>query len=87
FGLTNATESTWSKSTTFMACAAHGCLPVITSARPSTPPLRDAVAAEEVGMLDAAELAQRRAALTKWYSENADWKMTARKIAGLVHQT
>ncbi|MFL6540481.1 MAG: hypothetical protein ACJ8HQ_07000 [Chthoniobacterales bacterium] len=84
FCLTNASEATWSKSTTFMAAAAHGCVPVIAGARRNEAPLSYAVAADEINSISDDEVTERRAQLARWYGENADWGVTARKIAALV---
>ncbi|HEY0368642.1 MAG TPA: hypothetical protein VGC85_03505 [Chthoniobacterales bacterium] len=83
FGLTNANETTWSKSGSFMALAAHGCLPVIAGAR-VTAPLVHAVAANELEAISDAEVETRRRELRRWYRENADWQVIAPRIARLV---
>jgi hypothetical protein len=84
FCLTNASDATWSKSTTFMAAAAHGCVPIIAGTRPKNAPLSYAVTADEMDKISSDEVKQRRALLGQWYRENADWNVTARKIAALV---
>lgn len=83
FALTNVSSSTWSKSGAFMACAAHRCAVVIKEAVREVP-LRYAIAAKEVGSISAAEIASRTASLQEWYSENANWTVTARRLAALV---
>jgi hypothetical protein len=82
FALTNATGRTWSKSGTFMACAAHGCAVVVTQ-READAPLCYAIAKDEVGRIPAGEMESRSAALTAWYYENAAWAVTARRLAVL----
>jgi hypothetical protein len=80
FALTNATPSTWSKSGTFMACAAHGCA-VVVERRGTDAPLCHTVAKDEVGRISAAEIQSRSAALRQWYEDNAAWTVTAHRLA------
>lgn len=84
FALTNASAETWSKSGTFMACAAHGCAIVISGARPAAPPLAYTVGADEVSLISEAERERRAARLRDWYQENADWPVTASRLATLA---
>ena len=81
--LSNSNELTWSKSGTFMACAAHGC-PVVTAHPSAVGPLRFAIAAESVETMTAAAAREKGASLRRWYLENADWDLTARRVAGIV---
>jgi hypothetical protein len=80
FALTNVSPATWSKSTAFMACAAHSCAAVIRETADEIP-LRYAIGAKEVGHISAADLARRTESLQKWYEENAEWSVTARRLA------
>lgn len=84
FALTNVTEETWSKSSTFMACAAHACPIVVSEAPSATAPLSYTVAAREVSTISASELGRRGAALASWYRENADWPVIASQLANLT---
>ncbi|MGI8437871.1 MAG: hypothetical protein ACR2NX_13385 [Chthoniobacterales bacterium] len=84
FALTNATAQTWGKSTTFMACAAHRCAPVIRAAQSAPIPLSSAVLSDEVEGLPDAELARRADVLQSWYREHADWRVTAPRLAALL---
>ena len=84
FALTNVTAETWSKSGVFMACAATGCAPVITSERAQGVPLFFAVAADEVNEISGTELASRAVSLKEWYRQNADWTVIAKRLAALV---
>ncbi len=83
FALTNVSQSTWSKSGAFMACAAHGCA-VVVRKKTNEVPLCYAIAAKDVGGISAADLASRTTALQKWYEENANWTVTARRLAALA---
>jgi hypothetical protein len=83
FALTNVSPATWSKSGAFMACAAHGCAVVIKETANEVP-LCYAIAAKEVGDISAANVASRTASLQKWYEENANWTVTARRLAALA---
>ncbi len=87
FALTNATRATWSKSGSFMACAANECPVIVQEAAPDLIPLSYAVAAEEIGFISDAEIARRSTALARWYRENADWHITAQRIANLFGRT
>jgi len=84
FALTNVTPETWSKSGVFMACAATGCAAVIKSGAPQLLPLSHAIAADEVEKISDAELASRTVSLKSWYYQNADWSVTAKRLAALV---
>ncbi|MEY2490053.1 MAG: hypothetical protein QOC70_1995 [Verrucomicrobiota bacterium] len=83
FALTNVRPETWSKSGVFMACAATGCAVVIQLGDTQTVPLSYAVAANEVEKISDAELASRTVSLKAWYYQNADWDVTAKRLAGL----
>jgi hypothetical protein len=83
FALTNVNLVRWSKSGAFMACAAHGCAAVIKEAETAIP-LCYAIAAKDVSDISAADVANRTAALQKWYEENANWTVTARCLAALA---
>lgn len=87
FALTNVTAENWSKSSVFMACAATGCAAVIKSGDAQSGPLSHAIAAGEVEKISEAERASRTGSLKVWYYENADWKVTARKLAALSEPT
>lgn len=80
--LSNVSAETWSKSTTFMACAANHC-PVVIAHRPAdiSGPLSFALGAEEVDAVSEDELARRATGLAGWYFENADWPIVAQRIA------
>jgi hypothetical protein len=84
FGLTNATEATWSKSTTFMALAASGCVPVIAGNRAHEVPLSFCIGPQDVATAGDAELQPRSTALAAWYREHADWPVIASRMAGLL---
>jgi len=83
FALTNVTEQTWSKSGIFMACAANECPIVIHAPRPASPPLSHAVNAGELNTISKGELAERSAALVRWYKGNATWSAIAKRLASL----
>ena len=83
FTLTNVSRDTWSKSGTFMACAANHCPIVIAGPRGDSMPLCYTVHTDEVPTISAAELTQRTDALSGWYRENADWPAIAQRIAAL----
>lgn len=83
FALTNVTAETWSKSGAFMACAATGCAAVIKAGDAQSVPLSFAILAEEVEKISEAELASRTVSLKAWYYQNADWNVTARRLAAL----
>lgn len=79
--LSNTSTETWSKSGTFMACAANHCPVVIASAPAHSGPFSFTVRAEEVEEISETEVAGRAAALADWYFKNADWPVIARRIA------
>ena len=83
FALTNVSEETWAKSTTFMACAANACPVVIAGERVASMPLRSAVTANEVGTISEAELKRRTEELAQWYREHADWPIAATRLAAI----
>jgi hypothetical protein len=83
FGLTNATIGNWSKSTAFMAYAAHGCA-IISKAKSESSPLCFTIAPNELGRISDLDLIARTRALQKWYDENADWSAIATKVAALL---
>lgn len=83
FALTNVTPETWSKSGAFMACAATGCAAVIKAGETQLVPLSYAIAAREVEKISEAELASRTVSLKAWYYQNADWEVTAKRLAAL----
>lgn len=87
FALTNVTSENWSKSGVFMACAATGCAAVIKSGDAQSAPLSHAIAAREVEKITEAERASRTGSLKVWYYENADWRVTAKKLAALAEPT
>lgn len=81
-GLTNANADNWSKSTAFMAYAAHGCA-IVAKTRSQTIPLRFVVSADELLRLSGRDVVERAVALRHWYQENANWERIAQQIAGL----
>lgn len=83
FGLTNATTGNWSKSTAFMAYAAHGCA-IISKAKAELDPLCFTIAPGELETISDVDLGRRTQSLHKWYAENADWNVSAAKIAALL---
>ena len=86
FGLTNATMENWSKSTAFMAYATHGCA-VVGRMMSDSEPLRFTVSPEEVPTISDVDLTRRTQSLRKWYDENADWNVLARKVSALFSTT
>jgi hypothetical protein len=83
FALSNATSGNWSKSSTFMAYAAHGCA-VISKARAESAPLCFTITPAEVPTISDVDLSARTSALQNWYYHNADWNVIAAKIAALL---
>ncbi|MDQ6861080.1 MAG: glycosyltransferase [Verrucomicrobiota bacterium] len=83
FALTNASESTWSKSTVLMACVANECSVVVAGPRPAEPPLSFAIAADEVGHITPEELQRRSNEFARWYQTNADWPVIAKRISAI----
>lgn len=86
FALTNVTSSTWSKSGSFMACAAHECAVVISNESSRGAPLSFAVRADELETIADAEVASRSSALAQWYREHADWPVIATRMAELLEE-
>jgi hypothetical protein len=84
FGLANATIGNWSKSTAFMAYAAHGCA-IICKAKSESTPLCFTISLTELATISDAELRERTRALQKWYEKNADWNIVANRIAMLLN--
>ena len=84
FALTNVTRETWSKSTGFMAAAASGCAVVRKLETAEPVPLSYSVAASEVDKISDSELEHRTTSLRYWYTQNADWPVTAERLAGLL---
>lgn len=83
FALTNINLATWSKSTAFMACAAHECAVLISERSADAAPLSFAVRAEELDTIAPGEVDARAAALGHWYREHADWPVIAARMAAL----
>ena len=83
FALTNVRPETWSKSGAFMACAATGCAAVIKAGETQFVPLSYAIGANEVEKISDVELASRTVSLKAWYYQNADWDVTAKRLAAL----
>ncbi len=83
FGLAIATTGNWSKSTVFMAYAAHGC-GIISKAKSESAPLCFTIAPNELGTISDLDLIARTRALQKWYDENAGWGAIATKVAALL---
>lgn len=82
FCLTNATVENWSKSTTFMAYAAHGCA-VVGKVESDVVPLSLLVSPEELPKMSDDDLNRRGAMLRQWYRANADWSAIADQVASL----
>ena len=85
FALTNITRETWSKSTGLMACAANGCVVVRRSEALESPPLCYTIGAAEVEKVTDSDLTLRTESLREWYRQNADWPVTAKRLANLLH--
>jgi len=66
-----------------MACAAMGCAAVVKNGEARSVPLSHAVAASEVQKISDVELASRTVSLKAWYYQNADWSVTAKRLAAL----
>ncbi len=81
FAITNVTAETWSKSSAFMACAAHGCSVIVHSRPADLVPLVYAIAADELDTISRDEVDRRTSSLAQWYRENADWPVIARRFA------
>lgn len=87
YALMDVTAETWSKSGAFMACAAHGCVPVVAAAADSAMlPLSLAIEPNELDTVSAGEVEERATALAQWYEENADWPVIAARMAALLHK-
>ena len=82
FALTNITGTTWSKSSVFMSCAAHGC-PIVIKQRENRIPLSYTIAGDEIGHISSGEIEARSALLKNWYAENAAWPVIARRVGRL----
>jgi glycosyltransferase involved in cell wall biosynthesis len=85
FCLSPATKLTWSKSGSFMAFAAHAC-PIVSIDGTSSPPLNETIPPAEVATITESEARQKAAALREWYSRNADWDVSAKRIAALISE-
>jgi hypothetical protein len=83
FGLTNATIDNWSKSTAFMAYAAHGCA-IVGKMKSELAPICFVIAPEEVPAISDVDLSTRAQMLQQWYRENAGWNVIAAKVAALL---
>jgi hypothetical protein len=83
FGLTNATVENWSKSSAFMAYAAHGCA-IVAKTKSELRPLCFTITPAEVPMISDVDLAERARLLKEWYDANADWNVIAGRIAALL---
>lgn len=83
FGLTNATAENWSKSSVFMAYAAHGCAMVSKFASGSAP-ICFTVSPGEIATISDADLHERTQLLKEWYQQNASWNVIAQKISALL---
>jgi hypothetical protein len=84
FSLTNVTLENWSKSSAFMAYAVHNCA-IVSRAKCDLVPLCFTIAPSELTKAGNVDLMARANALQKWYQENADWNITAKKVAALLH--
>ncbi len=80
FALTNASEETWSKSTTFMACVTNECPVVTTASRSGGGPFSHTIGTDEVPTISETELARRTRALADWYRAEADWSVVASRL-------
>jgi hypothetical protein len=83
FGLTNATNQNWGKSSAFMAYASHGCA-VVSKIESDSVPLCFTVRPEEVASISDVDLNERTRLLKEWYEQNADWNVIAQKISALL---
>ena len=83
FALTNASEETWSKSTTFMAFAASACPIVVATPRSGGGAFANTVGADEVPTISEEELDRRTRALLQWYRAEADWPVLAQRLRAL----
>ena len=83
FGLTNATNQNWVKSSAFMAYASHGCA-VVSKIESDSVPLCFTVKPEEVASISDVDLNERTRLLKEWYQQNADWNVIAQKISALL---
>lgn len=86
FCLSISHQSTWSKSGAFMAYAAHQCA-VITAEPANLEPLRYTIPASELQTTSPAAAAEKAQRLRDWYLQNADWELTAGRIAELIQHT
>ena len=84
FALTNVTGESWSKSSSFMACAANSCPIVHASGPASSTPLRFAVAGEEVDRLPEREVAGRASAMREWFETHATWEVITERLVALL---
>lgn len=85
FCLSPVTKLTWSKSSSFMAFAAHGC-PIVSMEQTSSPPLHETIPPADVATITETDARQKAGALREWYSRNADWDVTAKRIAALISE-
>ncbi|MDQ6707561.1 MAG: hypothetical protein M3Z85_16480 [Acidobacteriota bacterium] len=83
FALTNASEETWSKSTTFMACVTNECPIVVATSRSDGGPFFNTIGTDEVATISETELARRTKALVDWYRVEADWPIVASRLTAL----
>lgn len=86
FALTGASVKNWCKSTAFMAYASHGCA-VMGRLKSDSLPLSFTVAPEEIATISDVDLNERAKQLKKWYLQNADWNVVARRISDLLPET
>jgi hypothetical protein len=83
FGLSNATLENWSKSTAFMAYAAHSCA-IVGKLPFARAPLCFTISPDEVATISDVDLKKRTRSLKEWYDQNADWNVIASKISALL---
>ncbi|MEY2484759.1 MAG: hypothetical protein QOH39_407 [Verrucomicrobiota bacterium] len=83
FALSNAGPENWSKSSTFMAYAAHGCA-IVSEWKSESVPLSFAVRPGEVTTVSDGELRERTESLHEWYDKNAAWDVIARRISEIA---
>lgn len=81
--LSSSNELTWSKSGTFMACAAHGCA-VVTPEACNSEPLKFTIAPEDVTAITAAVTEAKGQQLRRWYQQNAEWTLIAAGVAAII---
>jgi hypothetical protein len=64
-----------------------GCAAVVQHGETVPVPLSYAIAVSEVQKISDVELASRTVSLKAWYYQNADWSVTAKRLAALSETT